>query len=386
MKRVYLDYASTTPMDARAINAMQPYLKDKFGNASSLHSYGQEAHEAMDTSRKIIADALGAKPEEIFFTGSATESNNTALKGVAYANKGKHLIVSPIEHDCVLNTSKWLEKQGYDVTWLKVDKDGLVSLEEIRSSIRDDTILVSIMHANNEIGTIEPIEEIGKICREKGVYFHTDAAQTFGKLPIDVGKMNIDLLTTSSHKMYGPKGAACLYVREGVKIEPLLHGGGHESGMRSSTENIPAIVGFGKAVELCLLEMDKEGRRQRGLRDRLIKDILSGIPNSRLNGHPEKRLPNNVNISFSYVEGESIIMRLDELGIAVSTGSACSSPKLEPSHVIMAIGAKSQDVHGSLRISLGRFTTENEIEETLKALPMVIGELRKISPFKEGGL
>lgn len=384
MKRIYLDYAATTSVDEKVFKAMEPFFSKKYGNASSLHSFGQEAQEAMEHSRKMISGYLGAESKEIIFTGSATESNNTALKGVMSANKkkGKHLIVSAIEHDCILNSAKWLDKQGYDVTWLKVDKDGMVDPKDVLDSIKKDTVLVSVMHANNEIGTVQPIAQIGKICREKGVYFHTDAAQSFGKIPINVNEMNIDLLTASSHKMYGPKGAALLYVRTGTNIEPLLHGGGHESGKRSSTENIPAIVGFAKAVQLCMDEMTTESRRQTELRDRVIRDVLENIPHSRLNGHLQKRLANNINMSFSFVEGESIIMRLDDMGIAVSTGSACSSPKLEPSHVIMAMGIEPQYAHGSVRISLGRFTTDADIDYLEKTLIKVIEDLRKISPFR----
>lgn len=385
MKKVYLDYAATSPVAAEVVKAMQPYLTEKFGNPASLHSFGQEADEALEQSRQKIAKVLNAKPNEIIFTGSATESNNLALKGVAFANKGKgnHIIISAIEHDCVLNSSKWLEEQGFEITKLGVDEYGLVNPEELKKAIRKDTILVSIMHANNEIGTIEPIKEIGKICKEKGVYFHTDAAQSFGKIPIDVNEMNIDLLTASSHKMYGPKGVALLFVREGIKIEPILHGGGQESGLRSSTINVPAIVGFAKAVELCYNEMEKESKRQILLRDKLIKEVLEQIHDSYLNGHPEKRLPNNANFRFDFVEGEAIIMKLDADGIAASTGSACSSPKLEPSHVLLACGIKHEQAHGSLRISIGRYTKEEDIDYTIDKLIKVIKELRDLSPFSK---
>jgi len=282
-----------------------------------------------------------------------------------------------------MESAKWLETQGFEITRLPVDKYGLVNPEDVKKAITKKTILVSIIHASNEIGTIEPIEEIGRICREKGVYFHTDAAQSFGKIPIDVNKMNIDLLTASSHKMYGPKGAALLFVREGVGIEPIIHGGGHERGLRSSTVNIPAIVGFAQSCKICQREMKKEGQRLKKLRDKLIKGVFKKIPDSYLNGHPEKRLPNNANFWFKFVEGESIIIQLDFLGIASSTGSACSSAKLDPSHVLLAIGLKHQEAHGSLRLSLGRWTKENEINYVLKVLPEVIKKLRKISPFKQ---
>lgn len=383
MKKNYLDYAATTPVDPRVVKVMLPYFTEEFGNSASLHSFGQKVKEVLEKNRETIAKALNAKAQEMVFTGSATESNNFALKGVAFANrdKGKHIIISSIEHDCVLNSAKWLNKQGFEIKKLPVDKYGLVDPDKIRKAIKKDTILVSVMHANNEIGTIEPITEIGKICREKNVYFHTDAAQSFGKIPLDVRKMNIDLLTASSHKMYGPKGAALLFIKQGVKIEPLLHGGGHEFGFRSSTVNIPAIVGFAKAVEICQKEMKEEKIRLTKLRDRLIKGILKKIPNSHLNGHPEKRLPNNANFWFEFVEGESIVMQLDFYGIAVSTASACSSPKLEPSHVLLACGLRPEQAHGSLRLSLGRWTKKEDIDYVLKILPVIIKKLREISPF-----
>ncbi|MGB9680839.1 MAG: cysteine desulfurase NifS [Minisyncoccia bacterium] len=385
MKKIYLDYAATTPVDRRVLKVMLPYFSEKFGNTMSLHSFGQEAKRILEESREVVADFLGAKSNEIIFTGSATESNNLALKGIAFANKNKerHIIISQIEHPCILESAKWLETQGFEVTRLKVDKYGLISPEDVKKAIKKDTILVSIMHANNEIGTIEPIEKIGKICREKGVLFHTDAAQSFGKIPINVNKMNIDLLTASSHKMYGPKGVALLFVREGTKIEPLLHGGGHESGLRSSTVNVPGILGFAEAVKICQREMKKEGQRLTKLRDKLIKGVLEKIPGSHLNGHPQKRLPNNINFSFDGVEGESIVMQLDFKGIAVSTGSACSSAKLEPNHVLLAIGLKPHQANGSLRLSLGRWTKESDIDYVLKVLPQIIKKLREMSPFKK---
>jgi len=400
-KKIYLDYAATTPVDPRVVKVMLPYFSEKFGNTMSLHSFGQEAKQALEESREVIADLMKAKPNEIIFTSSATESNNSALKGIAFANKnkGKHIIISPIEHPCIIESSKWLENQGFEVTRLKVDQYGLVKPEDVKKAIKKETILVSIMHANNEIGTLEPIEEIGKICKELGVYFHTDASQSFGKIPIDVNKMNIDLMTVSSHKMYGPKGVAALFVREGTKIEPLIHGGGHEKGLRSSTVNISAIVGFAEAVKICQKEIhpvksaksgakqfnrvEKESERLVKLRNKLIKGVLEKIEESHLNGHPQKRLPNNVNFWFSFIEGESLVIQLDLLGIAASTGSACSSEKLEPSHVLIAIGLKPQEAHGSLRLSLGRWTTEKEIDYVLKVLPKVVEKLRKISPFKK---
>jgi cysteine desulfurase len=391
-KIIYLDYAATTPVDPRAVKAMLPYFSEKFGNTMSLHALGQETKEALEESREVVADLMGAKPSEIFFTGSATESNNLALKGISEANrkKGRHIIISSIEHPCVRESAKWLESQGFEITRLKVDKYGLVNPKDVEKAIRKDTILVSVIHASNEIGTIEPIGEIGEVIKRKSeifnlkpkICFHTDAAQSFGKIPIDVNKMNIDLLTASSQKMYGPKGAGCLFIREGIKISPILHGGGHESGLRSSTINIPAIVGFAKACEICEKERLSEAKRLSKLRNKLKKGVLSKIPNSYLNGHPTKRLPNNANFWFEGIEGESIVIRLDLLGIAASTGSACSSVKLEPSDVLLAIGLKPQEAHGSLRLSLGRWTTEKDINYVLKVLPKIIKKLREISPFK----
>lgn len=378
MKKVYLDHAATTPVDPKVFSAMEPFFSNKFGNTMSLHGFGQEAKLALEQSRETIANALGVNSEEIIFTGSATESNNLALKGVA--SKGKHIIISSIEHPCIMESAKWLEKQGIEITRLKVDKYGLVDIEEVKKSIKDNTVLVSVIHASNEIGTIEPINEIAKICKERGVYFHTDASQSFGKIPIDIS--NIDLLTASSHKIYGPKGAAFLYVKKGVKIEPFLHGGGQERGLRGSTVNVPAIVGFAKATELCMKEMKEEGKRLSKLRDYFIKKALK-IEDSHLNGHSVKRLPNNINIWFNYVEGESVTIQLDLEGIAVSTGSACSSFKLEPSHVLMAIGLKPQEAHGSSRITLGRWTKKSDIDYLLKVLPKIIKRIRQISPFSK---
>lgn len=384
MKRIYLDYAATTPVDPIVKRSMDKYFTKIFGNPSSLHSFGQEAQVALEQSREVVAKAMNAETKEVIFTSSATESNNTAIKGVAFANKdkGNHILISPIEHDCILNSAVWLKKQGFEVDFLPVDEYGVVDPGEVEKRIKKGTILVSVMHANNEMGTIEPIAEIGEICRKKGVYFHTDAAQSFGKITIDVKKMNIDLLTASSQKMYGPKGVACLYIRKGVKIDPLLHGGGQEFGLRSSTINIPGIVGFAKAVELCMKNMRTEGLRLSNMRDKLIKEVLK-IQGTRLNGHPKNRLPNNANFSFSGIEGESILFELDYQGIAISTGSACSSPKLEPSHVLLAMGLKHEQAHGSMRVTLGRWTTEAEINQLIRILPGVINKLRAISPYKK---
>jgi len=376
-----MDYAAATPVDPWAVKAMMPFFVEKFGNTMSLHNLGQQAKQALEESRKTVADLIKAKPGEIIFTGSATESNNLALKGIANANKerGRHIIISSIEHPCIMESAKWLEKQGIEITRLPVDKYGLIKPSEVKKAIRKNTILVSIIHASNEMGTIQPIVEIGRICKEKKVYFHTDAVQSFGKIPIDVNKMNIDLLSASSHKMYGPKGAACLFVRDGVKIEPILHGGGQESGLRASTINVPAIVGFAAACKIAKKEMEKEGRCLAKLSNKLIKGVLKKIPGSHLNGHPKKRLPNNINFWFESVEGEAIVIQLDLEGVAASTGSACSSVKLEPSPVLLAIGLKEQQAHGSLRLTLGRWTTEKEIDYLLKVLPEIIKRLRKIA-------
>lgn len=383
-KRIYLDYAATTPVDFRVMKAMKPYFDKNFGNTMSVHQFGKEAYEAVENARKIIAEFINAYSEEIIFTSSATESNNLALKGLAFLNRNlkNHIIVSSIEHDCVLNAARWLKKQGFEVDYLPVDKYGLVDIESLKKLIKKNTLLVSVIHGNNEVGTIQDISLIGKICREKEVLFHTDAAQSLGKVPIDVKKMNIDLLTGSSHKIYGPKGAAFLYIRNGVKIEPLLHGGGHEKGLRSSTLNVPAIVGFGKACQILKDEGEEENKRLTKLRDYIIEKILKEIKATKLNGHPTKRLSNNINISFLGIEGEALVLTLDSFGIAVSSGSACSSKTLKPSHVLLAMGLKPEEAHGSIRISIGRFTTKKEIDYFLEVLPKAVERLRKISPFR----
>ena len=382
-KRIYLDYAATTPCDPQVIKAMTPYFTKKFGNTSSVHQFGQEARIALEKSRRFIAQQLNAKRQEIIFTSSASESNNTVLKGIASANKdkGKHLIITQIEHDCIINGAKWLENNGFQITRIPVDKEGKVNPKDVEKSIKKETILVSVMHANNEIGTIQPIKKIGRICRNKRVLFHTDAAQTFGKLPIDVKKQNIDLLTASSHKIYGPKGAALLYIKKGTRIDPLLHGGGHEWGKRSSTVNIPAIVGFSQALKIYQKKRIKEYQRLEKLKNKLIKGVIQNIPNVKINGNVSDSLSNIVNFLFLGIEGEAIAMHLDIKGIAVSTGSACSSESLLPSHVLKALNLKPEEIHGSIRFSLGRFTTEKEIDYVLHVLPEIIIKLRKISPF-----
>ena len=379
-----MDYASSTPVDPRVVEAMLPYFNKYHGNPSSIHDFGLETKKVVESSREILANAINAEVEEIIFTSSATESNNTAIKGVAFANrkKGNHILISSIEHDCVLKSAEWLKDQGFEIEKIKVNKYGLVDPKDIEKRIKKNTILVSVMHANNEMGTIEPIEQIGKICKDKDVYFHTDAAQSFGKLPIDVKKMNIDLLTASSQKIYGPKGAALLYVKKGTKIYPLLHGGGQEFGLRSSTSNVPAIIGFTKAADLCIKEMEKESERLIKLRNKLIEGIMNKIPRTHLNGHKKERLANNINIRFDGIEGESILMLLNSHGVAVATGSACSSKDLKPSHVLLAMGISPEKAHGSIRISLGRWTKQKDVDYVIEILPGIIQKLRQISPIK----
>lgn len=382
-KLIYADYAATTPVDKRVVRAMLPYFDKKYGNPASMHRMGQENLEVLNKCRKIAADFIGAKEEEIIFTGSASESNNLALKGVMWANrnKGNHLIVSSVEHDCVLESARWLSRNGFEVTYLPVDEYGMVDPKSVEGAIKKNTVLVSVMQANNEIGTINPVEEIAKICHKYGVLFHTDAAQTCGKIDVNVQNIDADLLTASSHKMYGPKGAAFLYIKKGTKIEPWIHGGGQENGMRSSTVNLPAIVGFAKAIEIAKKEMKTESSILTKLRNKLIKEILLKIPTAKLNGHPEKRLPNNVSFRFAYIEGESMVYWLNEYGIMASTGSACSSPKLTPSHVLMACGLKKEEIHGSVRLSLGKETTENDIRYIIEKLKITVDKLNKLSPF-----
>lgn len=377
-KKIYLDNAATTQLDSRVLEAMMPYLTDFFGNASSLHSFGTMAKDAIENCREKMAGFLKVSSDEIIFTSGGTESNNLALKGVAYANrsKGNHIIVSSIEHKCILNTCKWLETQGFYVTYLPVDKYGSIDVEVLKKYIGPKTLLVSVMHANNEIGTLQPLEEIGKICRERNVYFHSDACASFGKVPINVQKMNLDLLALNSHKIYGPKGIGALFIRDGVKITPLLHGGGQEYGMRSSTENTAGIVGFVKAAELCMDGMEDESKRLSGLRDKLIQAFLNNIENAYLNGHPTDRLPNNINIGIGGMEGETIrlVLLLDEEGIAISAGSACSNndKTASTSHVLQAIGLNQFEARGSIRISLGRFNTETDIDKFMEVFQQTI--------------
>jgi len=380
MDKIYMDYAATTPVDPRVVEAMLPYFTEKFGNSAALYSVGQEAEQKLEDCRRKVAKLLDVKPEEIFFTSGGTESDNFALKGVAFAKGKGHIVTSKIEHHAVLHPAQWLEKRGFRVTYLSPDKYGTVSPESVESAIKDDTILVSIMHANNEIGTIEPIEEIGKICRKRSVPLHTDAVQTVGKIPVEL--KNVDLLSSSGHKIYGPKGVGIIFIREGAEIEPLLHGGGHEHGMRSGTENIAGIVGYTTALELAMKEMKADTKKLLEFRKRMIEGIEK-IPDSWLNGHPEKRLPGNVHFCFRFIEGESLVLLLDQKGIEASTGSACSSKSLEPSHVLTAIGLKPEEAHGSLRLTMGRFTKEEDVNFVLKELPGIVERLRKISPLKK---
>jgi cysteine desulfurase len=386
MHPIYMDYAATTPTDQRVVEAMLPCFGDIFGNPSSLHGFGQDARAAIEEARAKIASFIGAKPAEVVFTSSGTESDNFAIKGVAWANrkKGDHIITSAIEHHAVLESCRFLEKEGFKVTCLPVDSDGLVDPAEVANAITDRTVLISIMHANNEIGTIEPIAEIGRIAKERKVYFHTDAVQTFGHLPFTVDELNVDLLSASAHKLCGPKGVGLLYIREGTRIVPFMHGGEQESGRRASTQNVPGIVGFGKAVELAAATLAEEAARLTAFRDRFIEGIFERLNGIRLNGHPTRRLPNNISLSVESIEGEGMILSLDMLGIACSTGSACSSSSLEPSHCLLAIGLPHEFSHGSLRFSLGRFTKERDIDAVLEALPQVVGRLRAMSPLYEG--
>ncbi len=391
-KYIYLDNAATTPMDPRVIEEINKHFSETYGNSSSLHSIGQKAGQVLLKSREIIASVINANRDDIFFTSSGTEADNIAIFGVASKNKerGNHIITSSIEHHAVENPYKELEKRGFKVTFLPVDKYGLINIKDLENAITNKTILISIMFANNEIGTIEPIKEIGTIAKAHDIIFHTDAVQAFGKVAIDVIEMNIDLLSASAHKLYGPKGVGMLYIRnKGIRkgwgkfIDPIMFGGGHEKDMRPSTVNVPGIAGFAKAAELAKEEMEDEAKRQIKLRDKIINWVIENIDDCYLNGHPTQRLPNNVNLGFKYIEGESIVLDLDMEQIATSTGSACSSKSLDPSHVLLATGSLPEDAHGSLRISLGRFNSEDDIDYFLEKLPHVIERLRKISPLKK---
>ncbi|MEC8543530.1 MAG: IscS subfamily cysteine desulfurase [SAR324 cluster bacterium] len=384
---IYLDYNATTPTDPRVVEAMMPYFTQTYGNAASRnHQFGWEAEQAVEKARDLLGETIGGSGREIVLTSGATESNNLAILGVAdfYKEKGRHIITSPIEHKAVIDPCQALEQRGYDVTFLDVDADGCISLEQLEKSIRPDTILVSLMAGNNEIGTLSPLEEIGKITRKHGVLFHTDATQAVGKIPLDVEQMNIDLLSFTAHKMYGPKGVGVLYVRRKrprVRLSPIMFGGGHERGMRSGTLNVPGIVGFAKALELCRDEMESEAERQTALRERLHQRLQAELDHIKLNGHPTQRLPNNLNVSFGYVEGESLIMGISD--IAVSSGSACTSASLEPSYVLRALGVGDDLAHSSIRFGVGRFTTEEEIDYTADKMIFAVKRLRDMSPLYE---
>jgi cysteine desulfurase len=383
MRRIYLDHAATTPTRPEVLNAMLPFFTDSFGNPSSIHSYGRDAKGVVEEARTRIAELIGARSEEIIFTSGGTEADNYALKGVAYAieHKGNHIITTSIEHHAVLNVCKFLGRRGFRITYLPVDKYGLVDPDDVRKAITDKTILISVIHASNEVGTIEPVEEIGKIAREAQVYFHTDAVQTLGHIPVNVDRLKADLLSISGHKLYGPKGVGALYVRKGTKLVSFMHGGQQEKGRRAGTENVPAIVGLGRAVELAGQEIDKEAERLAGLRDKLINGLSEKIDNIHLNGHPTRRLPNNINVSIDFVEGESLLLSLDLEGVCASTGSACSSASLEPSHVLLALGVPPEQAHCSLRFTLGRENTGTDGERVLEVLPTIIARLRAMSPL-----
>ena len=383
---VYLDHSATTPVRPEVLAAMLPYFANKSGNASSVHRWGYEARQAINDAREKVASLIEASPNEILFTSGGTESDNLAIRGVAHSRKakGKHLITSQIEHHAVLHTFEALQKEGFEVTFVPCDKYGLIDPDDIKRAIRKDTILISIMHGQNEVGTIEPIKDIGAIAREHGVLFHTDAVQSAGKVPIDVRDMNIDLLTVSSHKIYGPKGVGALYVRKGVRLVPQITGGAHERRMRAGTENVPGIVGFGEACRLAKADLPEESQRLANLRDKLIQGILDKIPDVVLNGHPTLRLPHNVNVSVKYLEGESILLNLDRMGVAASSGSACTSGSLEPSHVLLAMGLSHETAHGSLRFTLGRSNTEEDIDYVLEVLPPIVEKLRSMSPLGPG--
>ncbi len=386
MRRIYMDHSATTPVDPSVLQKMLPFFSEKYGNPNSVHAWGREVRTAVDEARASVARLLNADPREILFTGGGSEADNLAIKGVAetLSGKGRHVITSAIEHHAVLDTVKWLGKEGFDITILPVDSNGRVSVEDFRSAVRPDTILATVMYANNEVGTIQPIRELGEICREKGILFHTDAVQAAGHIPLDVKDLPVDLLTMAAHKMYGPKGVGALYVRKGVRLAPLVHGGGQEFGLRSGTENTAGIVGFGAAAELAARRIvNGEIDEERRLRDRLIDGILSRIEDVILTGHRTARLPFHASFCIRYIEGEAMLLRLDFSGIGASSGSACTSGSLEPSYVLLAMGLDHATAHGSLRLTLGKDTTEEDIDTILETLPPIVENLRAMSPFKK---
>ncbi len=382
-KIIYMDNAATTKVHPNVLKAMLPYLKQNYGNPSSIYALGQESRKAIETARRQVAKALGANSDEIFFTSGGSESDNWVIKGIAFANqdRGKHIITTNMEHHAVLHTCKYLEKYGFEITYLPVRQNGIIDIKDLKKAIRKDTILVSVMYANNEIGTVQPIEEIGKITKEKGIYFHTDAVQAIGNIPIDVKKSNIDLLSISGHKFNAPKGVGALYIRKGTKILNMIHGGGQEKNMRAGTENVASIVGMGKAIDLATENIEKKNRYIKELREYLIDNILKNIPDTILNGDREKRLAGNINLCFKYIEGESILLMLDSLGICASSGSACTSGSLEPSHVLLALGLPHEIAHGSLRLTLSKENTKDEIDYVLSVLPDIVKKLRSMSPL-----
>lgn len=383
-RRIYLDHSATTPVRPEVLAVMMPFFSSAFGNASSVHSWGREARMGLDLARQKVAYLIGADPSEIIFTSGGTESDNLALRGIAESrkSKGNHIITTKIEHHAIIHTCETLEKQGFKVTYVGCDKYGMVDPEEVRAAITPETILITVMHGQNEVGTIEPVAEIGKIAKEKDIAFHTDAVQSAGKIPVDVNDLGVDLLTLSSHKMYGPKGAGALYIRKGTRIAPQATGGVHERGFRAGTENVAGVVGFGEAAYLARQELPVESQRLTALRDKMIKGILEKVPDTILNGHPTERLPNNVNVSVKYVEGESMLLNLDLLGIGASSGSACTSGSLEPSHVLLAMGLPHEVAHGSLRMTLGRSTREADVDYVVETLPPIVQRLREMSVFK----
>ena len=384
-KYIYLDNAATTAVYPEVLDTMLPYFSEEYGNPSAIYSFAGEAGKAVAEAREIIAGGIGAKAEEIYFTGGGSESDNWALKAVAeaYGDKGKHIITTTIEHHAILHTCEYLEKQGFEISYVPVDEDGIVIIEELKNAIRPDTILISVMTANNEIGTIEPIAEIGRIAKEKGILFHTDAVQAFGHIPIDVDKMNIDMLSASGHKINGPKGIGVMYIRKGVKIRSFIHGGAQERHRRAGTLNVPGIVGFGRAAEIAFKNMEKRAEYETELRDYLIKRVLEEIPYTKLNGHKCNRLPNNANFCFRFIEGESLLILLDQAGICGSSGSACTAGSLDPSHVLLAIGLPHEIAHGSLRLTLSEKNTKEEIDFVLDELKKIIERLRNMSPLYE---
>jgi len=386
MKRIYLDHNATTPLHPEILETILPYYKEAFGNPSTIYSFGQETRKATDEAREKVANLIGASPEEIIFTSGGTEADNVALKGVAAAleRKGKHIIASSIEHHAVLSTLKYLEKRGCKVSFLPVDEHGWLDPRKIEEAITSQTVLISVMHGNNEVGTIEPISEIGEIAQKSGIYLHTDAVQTIGKIKVNVDDLKVDLLSLSAHKFYGPKGVGALYVRKGTRIHPLIHGGYQERRRRAGTENVAGIVGLGKAAEIASKEMVQQSRRESNLRDKLEKMIKENINHCRLNGHPTRRLPNTLNVSFEFIEGESLILYLDLKGIAASTGSACTSGSLEPSHVLMAMGVPPEIAQGSIRFSLGRDNQKEDIDYTVEKLVEIVARLREMSPLFAG--